>query len=359
MAQLTAARLRNQQIGDSKFSSAVELVRWMGAMQAQDFPMSKWAVGARLPGATEQNIEAAIDSGEILRTHLLRPTWHLVAAADIRWMLRLTAPHIRASMRSRQKQLEITDAVLTQTYTILDDLMSGGRHATREEIVTELVKAKIGTADNRVAHLLMCAELDERICSGAAKGNKPTYALLRDRAPETPLLSREDALHTLAARYFNSHGPATVQDFTWWSGLPVGDARKALEMIRPGLLSETDGANTYWFADTPGYTDSHPTHDPKGVFLLPAFDEYLISYKDRSAALPLQHTPKAISINGIFWPVIVVDGRVEGLWKRAVKKDTVTISPDFFHPPGAAVKKSVQEAAESFGRFLQKKTVVL
>lgn len=320
----------------------------MGAMQAQDYAMAKWAVGVRVPGATEANVEAALNAGEILRTHVLRPTWHLVAAEDIYWMLALTAPHIIASQKARHAELELTPAVLKKTYRLLEKTLRDGNYQTREELNGVFERAKISIEDNRAAHLLMCAELDCLIASGATKQGKPTYALLAERVPKPKRLNREEALAALAGRYFASHGPATLADFGWWSGLPVGEARNALEMVKPKLLAETVGEQTYWFAESISPAKSRTAH------LLPAYDEFIISYKDRSASLTFEQQKKAVSDNGIFRPMVVVNGEVIGIWARTAKKNTVQIEAEHFGKPSKDILKQIEQAAEQYGAFLGK-----
>jgi hypothetical protein len=320
----------------------------MGAIQAQDYAMAKWAVGVRVPGATDASVEAALNSGTILRTHVLRPTWHLVAAEDAHWMLTLTGPPIKASQKTRHAELELTPAVLRKTYNLLEKTLRDGNHQTREELNGVFERAKISIEDNRAAHLLMCAELDGLIASGATKQGKPTYALLAERVPKPKRLSKDEALAALAGRYFASHGPATLADFGWWSGLPVGEARNALEMVKPKLLAEAVGEQTYWFAESISPAKSRPAH------LLPAYDEFIISYKDRSASLTFEQQKKAVSDNGIFRPMVVVNGEVIGIWARTVKKNIVQIDAEYFGKPSQAVLNQIEQAAGRFGMFLGK-----
>lgn len=326
----------------------------MGAMQAQDYAMAQWAVGVRLPQATAQAVSTAIDAGDIIRTHVLRPTWHLVSADDIHWMVELSAPQVKALCKSRHKQLGITEAVESKSKDVITHALSQGQHLTREEVVAELEKHTIATADNRAAHLLMIAELDGLICSGKAKGKKQTYALLAERVPKKESLTRDEALAKLATKYFASHCPATVQDFVWWSGLSVKDARRALEMIQAEVVSEHVNGVVYWFS----HSYSMPKDSAKPVLLLPAFDEFLISYRDRSASLAAHDNQRVISRNGIFWPVIAVDGQVQGLWKRTVKNDVVIVETDLFFPLQRAAKESIEEKAKAFGEFIGKRTEV-
>jgi winged helix DNA-binding protein len=341
---IAQGRLISQQIAGTKFKTAKEIVGWMGAMQAQDYNMAKWAVGVRLPGSTDKMIEAALSNGEILRTHVLRPTWHFVLPGDIHWMLQLTAPRIKASMKSRHKALGLSAKVIAKSNSVIGKALEGGKHLTRDELTNELKNAKIKMEMHTKIHLLLMAELDGIVCSGCIKNKKQTYALLKDRVVQkNKILSREEAMTKLAQRYFASHGPATVQDFAWWSGLTAADAKHALEMAAPGFISEKINSQTYWF-DKSISISGNPG---PSAYLLPAYDEYLISYTDRSAALHKMSVPE----NVIFKPVIVVNGQVAGLWKRMLKKNKVIAENQFFKPPAKAVKSLVAKATESFSNF--------
>lgn len=347
-------RLFSQQIIDTKFKSPKEIVGWMGAMQAQDFNMVKWAIGVRLKNVNEQNINAAIDSGEILRTHLLRPTWHFVSADNISWIIKLTAPRIKSSMKGRNKQLELSEKVFKKSTSLIEKVLRDQNHLTRKELLNELNKAKILTDNNRGSHILMNAELDGIICSGRIKEKQITYALLNERVFLSKAFDKEEALAKLATKYFESHCPATLQDFIWWSGLSVTDAKLALEIIKDHFISEKINSEEYWFSESFCF----PKNCKKSVFLLPAFDEFLISYKDRSAAIIFEHQRKAFSNNGIFWPVIVANGIAVGTWKREIKKDEVMIETHFFDQQNFDVK-SLEKEAGKLGFFLNKKTKII
>lgn len=326
----------------------------MGAMQAQDHAMSKWAVGIRLPGKNEQAVQQALDKGEILRTHLLRPTWHLVAAEDIYWLLELTAPQILLSMKFNQKQLELTEATIAKSNRVIKQALTPDKHLTRKELVAELNKAKIRTDDYRSGHLFLRAELGGLICSGRMKGKEQTYAFLEKRVPKKKTFNREEALAELALRYFSGHSPATLKDFVWWSGLPVKDARTGIEMAGKSLISVTLQSKTYWLSER----YANPKSMENTVHLLPAYDEFVIGYKDRSIVLTEAHQKKAISSNGIFKPLILNKGQAAGIWKRTIKNDTVAMEMEFFHPPSKANRKRIEEAVEAYGKFLEKKVVV-
>lgn len=351
LTDIARMRLASQQITATEFTSAKEIVGWLGAMQAQDYAMIKWAVGVRLPGITDDEVETAVSTPHLIRTHLLRPTWHLVSADDIYWLLALTAPQIKAKLKSRHRELALSTAVFRKSHAVLENALVGGKQLSRTAVLAEFAKENIATDNNRASHLLLQAELDGLVCSGAGK---QTYALLEERVPKSNPLTREEALARLAHRYFSSHGPATLPDFVWWSGLSVGDARHALELVKPELVSETIDSQTYWFS--PSF--SMPPSDQESVYLLPAFDEFIISYKDRQAILPFAHHKKAVSNNGIFWPTIVVNGQVIGTWKRTLKKDKVVIETQFFEQPKHSTKSLVEKAAISFGFFLGMKVEI-
>ncbi|MDX2282758.1 MAG: winged helix DNA-binding domain-containing protein [Bacteroidia bacterium] len=340
-------RLQQQQIAAQRFQTPQDLLAWMGALQAQDYPMMKWAAGLRLPGATEQGIDAALAAGTVIRTHALRPTWHLLPAADIYWILELTAPHILASMRSRHRELELSGELLSRSRAVLEAELRGGQHKTREDLKPVLEAAGIRNDDNRLAHVLLCAELEGLICSGPGSGSRQTYALLPEVVPQARRLPREEALATLALRYFRSHGPATLADFGWWSGLPAGDARRALASVRHLLREEQAGGSAYWMD-----AEAQPADpEPGRLYLLPAFDEYLVSYKDRQAVLPQAQHQRAVHVNGVFRPIIVHEGQVIGTWKRSAKGSRVLLEAEWFGVPDPELEAAFVREGEAFRRF--------
>lgn len=351
LSEISTLRIKHQQLEGSAFLTAKDLVGWMGAMQAQDFAMARWAIGKRLPGSTEKTIEAAYNKGEIIRTHLMRPTWHFAAASDVYWMLELTAPQIRKVMKTNDKRLELNDTVYSTTNNMLEKVLSNELCMTREELAREFDNIHIRIDENRLSHIMMRAELDGVVCSGPLHGNKLTYSLLADRVPQKKTFTREEALAELATRYFKSHCPATLRDFIWWSGLTITEARRALESVRTAFISETTGNDTYWITNSFKGT---PVTKPS-VHLLPAYDEFLISYANRSASLEGIDNKKTISDNGIFRPIIVAGGQVKGLWKRTAKKDTVLVETDFFQQPGPGLIEGVADEVRRYGVFLDKK----
>jgi hypothetical protein len=352
-AEIANIRLRNQHIRGSEFSTPQKLADWMVAIQAQDYPMSLWAFGIRLPGVTQENIRQTADEGEILRTHLLRPTWHFVAAKNIRWLLRLSAPRIKGSVKSRHRELLIDEHLEEKSNMFLADALKNGNHLTREELVLMFREAGISDDNSRTSHLLFLAELDGIICSGRIKNGRTTYALLDERVPASPAMSEVDALALLARKYFTSHGPATLKDFAWWSGLSAAAVRTAIGEAGKYLVTLKTDSATYLVNEDLVITGNDSAH------LLPAFDEYIISYTDRSAVLPHLHNRKAVSDNGVFRPVILVNGLVEGIWKRSVRGDKVIIETSLFRRQGMKVKKAIEKAATEYGYFTGRKAEVL
>ena len=346
-------RLHNQQLAGTKFTQPGEVVGHFGAMQAQDYAMAKWAVGIRL-GASESNIEQAINTGAIVRTHVLRPTWHFVAPADVRWMLQLSAKRIRASFAAMGRKLGLDAGIYDRCNTIIEKELSA-THLTREEIMKALEKKKILTNELRSVFIMMNAELDGIVCNGAMRGKQFTYALLEEKIPAAKPFTRQEALAALAKRYFISHGPASLHDFAWWSGMSVADAKTAIELVSNHLDEITINGRSYWFKDV-GIDNKVK---PKGTYFLPAFDEFMVSYKDRSISLEPALVKEAITNNGIFRPIIVVDGKVVGLWTRAIKNDSVFIEAQYFYPVKKAQLEAIHEAAKKYGDYTGKKIVFL
>lgn len=347
--ELLQRRLYYQQLSSPSFDSPGELVAWMGGVQAQDYPMSQWAIGLRLPQATEATIEAAAAAGNIIRTHVLRPTWHWVAAADIRWMLRLTAPRIHAYAASYYRKAELDQKVFKKSNSILEKILRDHNHLSRVAIAAALQKAKIDTNDLRLTHLLFYAELEGLICSGVRQEKQITYALLDERVPAVKPLNREESLAELALRYFQSHGPAGIPDFAWWCGLNRAEAKEAVELIRNKLTWIRSGAEEL------AYIDSGTTAPkPSGVLLLPNYDEYLVGYTNRE--LLMREDSKALSRDGnpIFSNTIVINGKVEGSWKRVLKPGSVQVNPAPFTLLSPAKQKQLQQAIDKYSRFVGK-----
>lgn len=356
--ELANLRLANQQLTSPKFTSPEDLAGWMGATQAQDFRMVRWAIGLRIPGSTIQDIDKAIDDGDIIRTHVLRPTWHFVSANDLLWMLDLSAPKIMPGLKYRQVFLGLTPEILTRSNEILSGALKG-KQTEREEIAEVLKSEGIelrtsgDTAENRLSHILLWAELNGIVCSGKTIRGKQTYALISDRIRSGKKPSKNEALGMLASKYFKSHGPATIKDFGWWSGLSAADIKTALEVAGDELVSTEIGSLKYWSGK-----GQQPGDNQKQAWLIPAFDEIIISYTDRSAVLSSDNHRKAVSSNGIFRPVVIVGNVVVGLWKPVKAKDRLVIEVSPFLSLKKQDKTAISVAAESYGAFLDIKTDV-
>lgn len=341
-------RTHSQQLASPVFEDPKALVSWMGAIQAQDYQMSKWAVGSRLQSGSLQTVDEALKRGEILRTHVLRPTWHLVAAEDIRWMLKLSAGRIKSAYASYAKVLksDITEKQYGQFNELVVRILEGNKSMTKQEIEAEVNQRGMETEDRLIERLIGNSEIEGVICSGVDKGGKPTYALLDERAPQMAEIPKEEALARLASRYFQSHSPASLADFSWWSGLSVTEAKQAIELIKSELITDTNNLFVH-----ESYKEVTPLQNDI-LHLLPSFDEYLISYKDRTAVLDLEHHPKAFNRFGTFYPVVLHNGKVVGNWNKSIKKGQVVIEPTFFNPKYRVGKELIQKAENRYKSFI-------
>ncbi len=344
---IAGRRLHNQRIAAPALATPVEMVSWLAAVQAQDYAAAKWSLGLRLQGATDAAIEQAFDDGAILRTHVLRPTWHFIAPQDIRWLLALTAPRVRARMAGADRTLGLDAAVFARSQAVLADALQGSNYLTRDELAGVLQTAGINASGTqRMSHLLMRAELDGIMCSGPRRGKQFTYALLEERVPPVPPLSRAEALAELARRFFLSRGPATVQDMAKWSGLTVADAKSGLEAVAPHLRQASVGRQTYWYPDT-----ALPAADAPTAYLLSVYDEYVSGYKDRSAIVSESHAARLSALDNDLQYIVVVDDQVVGTWKRTHRKDVVHITTSLFVELSAAAHQAVAAAAQRYGDF--------
>ncbi|MCI0395732.1 MAG: winged helix DNA-binding domain-containing protein [Chloroflexi bacterium] len=338
-------RLYQQRLSQNQFATPGEIVAWLGAVQAQDYLGAKWALGLRMQNATDGVIERAFTEGTILRTHVMRPTWHFVTPADIRWMLELTAPRVNAVNAHMYRQLELDDALFLHSNVVIAKALQGGQQLTRAELGSALVEAGIAAEGMRLGYIVHRAELDAVVCSGPRRGKQFTYALLDERAPQARILQRDEALAELTRRYYTGHGPATVRDFVWWSGLTVADAKAGLEMVASDLTHEVIDGQTYWFS-----TSMPPVAEPsQTAFLLPTYDEFLIGFSsfDKSRA-----GGRGASKNLVFDSTIVIGGQVVGTWRRTFKQGTAVIELAPFAPLTTAEAEAVTAAAQRYGEFV-------
>ncbi|MEX2238293.1 MAG: winged helix DNA-binding domain-containing protein [Dehalococcoidia bacterium] len=341
-------RLRNQRLVEPRLERPEEVVSWLGAVQSQEYQGAKWALAMRTPDATDESIERAFNDGLILRTHVMRPTWHFVTPADIRWLLELTASRVNAKYRLVYRELELDEPTVAKTTSVLTSALRGGKHLTRAELADALRQSGIPGDARRFNFILQRAELDAVVCSGPRRGKQFTYVLLDERAPVAKPFHREEALAELTRRYFTSHGPATVQDFAWWSGLTIRDIRVGIDMLRGELVDETIDGKRYWLSLV---GQSGPLDSPV-VHLLPQFDEFLVAYRDRSAAVDPDHSGHPVVDDAISKLVFTVDGRVAGTWSRTPSKGTVGISWSAVRDLGEEEIQALAAAAERYGQFL-------
>jgi hypothetical protein len=323
-------------------------------VQAQDFSGALWAIGVRLPGSREPEIERAFTAGSILRLHILRPTWHFVTPADIRWMLHLSAPRVHQMSAGMYRQLGIDAATIKRTFKILEKALAG-ENKTRNELGAQLDKGgvKLGQGEGmRLGYLMFHAELEGLVVSGPRRGKQFTYALLDERAPAPGRRLRgQDALAELARLYILPRGPATARDFAWWSGLTITQAKTGLNLLADDLRKEGD---YYWSEARP------PAKSIRGVFLMPNYDEYGIGFVDRSAIYDPEYAQQfQVRDRPVFAHIIMVDGRAAGNWKREIKKDRVEITTNYYKPVSAATKAAVARAAKRYADFLSLKPIVL
>ena len=343
-------RLINQGLVKPTVKTASEVVARLGAVQAQDYGASKWGIAQRTDGLTDALIEKEIDDGTIIRTHVLRPTWHFVAAVDIGWMLALSAPRVHAANAYWYRWNEVDDAVARRSRTAMSKALRDGKHLTRAELGQALTRAKIQvTSGVRLASIVMRAELDGLICSGARRGKQFTYALLEERVAKPTTLEREPALFELARRYFTTRGPATVDDFAWWSGLTKADAKRGIEAAATHLEHESIDGRSYWFpaAERPMRISSTLTH------LLPNYDEYFIGLKDRSAfSARLKASGVKARTDALSGHILIVNGQIVGGWRRTLVGGAAVIEPNLLIRLSEAERRAVGVAARKFGRFL-------
>jgi hypothetical protein len=340
-------RLAAQQITRHDFARPAEVVAWLGAVQAQDWAGAKWAVGLRLPDgrATDEAIERAVDEGSLVRIHAFRWTWHLVAPRDVRWILAHVAPGLLRKFARRHRELGIDVETTKRSHAALAKALRG-THMTRAELARVLERARVSTTGPRLSHLLGMAELDAVVCSGARRGKQATWALLDERVAPSKTRDPRDAAAELARRYFRSRGPATLNDFRWWSGMAAAEARAALESVESKLSRETiDGSVHYW--DAPIRAEAST-----GAHLLPPFDEYLVAYQNRDAVLAPEHVKRMNAGGGMLGACIVCDGRVVGIWRRTLGRAAVTVEQTLFGRAPAARTRAIGLAVERYAAFV-------
>ncbi|HYO88212.1 MAG TPA: winged helix DNA-binding domain-containing protein [Candidatus Limnocylindrales bacterium] len=347
MSEIAYQRLRQQGLVESPYQSPADAVSWLGAVQAQEYPASLWSLGLRLRATNAQVVEAALHDHSMLRTWAMRGTLHYLSAYDAGWILRLVGPDIIKGSARRYRQLELDEHTLARSTAQITNALNDSEMLTRHELFSLLDRAGLATTGQRGVYMLQRASLEGRIAQGVQKGRDPTFYAFTPTLPQNPRFSRETALVELALRYFTSRGPATLDDFRWWSGLRAAEARAALDGAQKQLVQESvDGRSYYWLAH-----DSRPPAQPAPVaHLLPAYDEYLIGYKDRSASVEPAHASRVQMANGL-GATVIVNGQVIGTWRRKVCKSAIVIDAAPFSPWSEADVTLISQATERYGAF--------
>ncbi len=347
---IAAERLRRQRLLRTTLGDPVSVVGWLGAVQAQEYPAARWGLGLRGAGFTDADVEAAFDRGDILRTHALRPTWHFLTPADIRWVLALTGPRVQATMATYHRTRDIDAALLAKSRKVIERTLRGGQTRTRKEIAGALRLAGIDVKTLRLAFVVIDAELEGLICSGPRRGHEFTYALLEERVAPALMLSGDEALAELIFRYFTSHGPATVRDCAWWSGLTQGSIKRGIEVLGSRLTRIAAQDLTCWCCEPPR---SRTTTKPS-AHLLPIYDEFLIAYKDRVFMKRDAKTPKLHIGPDVFAHYLVIDGRLAGSWKPTERGGTVMVAVALHGRVSRSERDAIQLAARRYAKFLDR-----
>ncbi|MFZ1289262.1 MAG: winged helix DNA-binding domain-containing protein [Melioribacteraceae bacterium] len=351
-SEIASLRILNQQLIDSNFTDAEKLVDYFAAIQGQEYIQTKWGIGLRIPPLTDDEIEAEINSGKIVRTHLLRPTWHLVNSKDIKWLLMLTAPRVQQINLSRYNQLELDIKILKNCNLIIEKILSGGNELTRNEIRDLLNQKKINTDEQRLPYILMNAELCGIICSGKPKGKNQTYALIDERCKNSFKLEKDEALKELTKRYFVSRGPATIYDFSTWSGLTITDCKKGIEINKNNLRNFVLDNFEYYFS-----IESAQIKLKNEFILLPLYDEMIFGYKYRDSLFQYTNS-KNIKVDLSYKNAVIYNNQIIGFWKRTINKKNIQTEFEFFNKLSRRQIIILEKAISRFGEFYNKEILV-
>ena len=343
---LVQQRLGNQRITKAGPADPAAMVRWLGVVQAQEFGPAKWGLGLRMPASvTDAKIQRAFDAGRILRTHVLRPTWHFVTPADIRWMIDLSGQRLHRAMAPYDRRMGLDAPTFARAAKVCERVLRDGQFLTRRELAGHFARAGLPGQGYRVGHIALYLEAEGVICSGPRRGKQSTYALLDERAPKARRFKRDEALNELARRFFRSHGPATLRDFVWWSGLVTADAKRGLEMSRARKVVVDDV--TYW---TLGARSARPSRQL--VHLLPIYDEYLVAYRDRQAVPHGSSVVPSLAGGYVqFQHAVVAGGQVAGTWRpMAGGRKEIDVTP--LRPLSTSERRALTRAAARYKTFI-------
>jgi hypothetical protein len=349
---ILASRLSNTGLSDAPFQSPVEAVAFLGAVQAQDYTAAEWGLGLRIGGSTNKDIDSAYDSGQILRVHVMRPTWHFILPENLDWMIKLTAPRVKASLAANNRKLGLDHTLFAKTNKAIIKALEKYRYLTRQEIKGVLQEIGIMPDVQRLGHIVALAELDGFICSGPRRGKQFTYMLVEDRIRKSRKLNMTEASAELARRYFTSHGPAQISDFAWWSGLAVKDAKAAFESVKSEFSIFKANNKEYW-----GSENKKKAPIPSAL-LLSIYDEYSIAYKDRSDISDARDIERMIAMGNSLTSVIILAGKVAGGWSKSNSGRSVGIRLKLFRNLTEVEQQAIIAQAERYGKFFGLKVIL-
>lgn len=347
ISEISSRRLHNQRLSLTHFQNPEDVVGWFGAIQAQDFAAAKWALALRSHANSDESIECAFNEGRILRTHIMRPTWHFVTPKDIRWLLTLTSSQVKKFNGSNFRRSGYDKTIFAKSNHIIEKFLQTEKKLTRDQLAGILEKEHIPLNRLGLSFVLMQAELDGIICSGPRVRKQFTYMLFAERVPKYPEMTRDEGLKELTIRYFRSHGPAQIQDFSWWSGLTISDVKKGISLVGPELRKMEKEGKAYWLFEISGNR-----RNAEDGYLIPGFDEYFIAYRDRSEILNPQYAKHLNLGGGMINGAVLVGGKMVGGWKRIIKKSKVTITLNLFEKISSGEKVCLNSQTQKYGKFL-------
>ena len=344
--EVARRRLHNEHLSGPPCADPLSVVRRLTAVQAQEYAVAKWSVAQRCSGVDDATVQRLVDDGTILRTHVLRPTWHFVPGEDLGWIQALTGPrvHVFNGYYTRGHGLDAETA--SRTNKVIASALRGGNHLTRRELGEALAAAGFPATGNKLAYVVMFAELEGLIANGVMRGRQHTYALVDERVPAPRVLPPEAALAELTLRYFRSHGPATVKDFSWWSSLTAAQIREGIALA--GLVSDTVDGRTVWFPP-----DTDPAPPPPDALLLQGYDEYVVAYSDTKFVYNVSGrspAPGRYTDNMMFHP-IAFGGQLGAFWRRLAKPKGITIEIDLLVMPTRRQRAALREELDRYERF--------
>lgn len=353
-SELIKLRLHNLHISQRVHETPAAIVSELGVVQAQDYAAAKWAIGSRLEGSTDRAIENALNDRSIVRTWALRGTLHIAAAEDLRWILQLASSRMTSLYASHYRRLGLDAAVMNKSLRLMTKAMEGGKQLSRKEIAELLEQKGIATSDMRLSFILLRAALNGMICFGARRNKEFTFTLLDEWIKPTPNKTQDEAMAALALKYFTSHGPATMRDFAWWSGLTLAQVKTAVGAIASELEEVIAEQQSYWM-----HRNTVSPKSATGTYLLAGFEEYLLAYADRDIVLEKAHSPHAIGKNGLFSPTIITNGLITGVWKRSVEKDGLHVEVKSFYSFSETQKRAIAREAKVFAKFMEAPLVAI